>query len=117
MNNTTRLPNPSFLSLPERTRAAFETACSARDVETLVRWLNPDNKVLRAEWSGRSGVRLPAGKAASASVIRAFYVPVHLPSGRRVRVIARDSDPTARVHVVFLDNPDEDAFVRPEDLR
>ena len=36
--------------------------------------------------------------------------------GREVRVIARDSDPQARWWIVFVDDPDRDAFVLPSEL-
>lgn len=41
---------------------------------------------------------------------------VHTPSGRRVRVIAVDSDPRATVWVCFLDDPDQDRFVPRNEL-
>jgi len=40
----------------------------------------------------------------------------HKPSGKKVRVLAADSDPTALVWIAFVDEPDRDDFVPRSDL-
>lgn len=64
---------PEYAALPTKAHEAFEAAYAARDVERLSEYLDPRNRVLRAEFAARAGLeRMPPGIKRTRAAVEAW---------------------------------------------
>ena len=102
------VPARSFASLPEGSKRAFNDAWQGQDVEGMKKILTPANKVLRAEFEMRAGVKLPKGIKATNDFLDGF-AKVNAERARRNAV--RISELDARIAA------NEDRIARSEGVR
>ena len=95
-SSTVTASTPEYAALPAKTHEAFEAAYAARDVEKLAEYLDPRNKVLRAEFAARAGLeRMPPGITRTRAAVEAWAASSQSPSAPSgAPVPSRSSEPS-----------------------